>query len=244
MSNGETVSKPSRGRTWLVVVLVILLVAAVVVGYLYYASQKKVLNLLQLNALQAQRLEEFGRLSDQVREFNTRFGERFGRIGTIESIEAVIKDIEAIQKQQLPSSIDSLISEFKATAEKVDYLGEQMEKLEKSLGKPRMVTARETHSQIVLNYLTVEAGLPKDEAERIMKRTALIWELEPGNYVYNLYWNGVFITTVTQGDAKRSPLIVQQRLRQATANYIEELENRLQQLMPSDTLSVTKPTGR
>jgi len=242
MSNGETVSRRPKGRSWIVVVLIIALVAAGVVGYLYFRSQQKVLNLLQLNVLQSQRIDEFGRLSDQVREFNARFGARFGRIQTMEGIDVVIKDIEALQAQQLPSSIDTLIAEFKAIAEKVDYLGDEIDKLENSLGKPHNVAKNETHSQIILNYLTTEAGLSHKEAEQIMKRTALIWELEPGNHVYNIYWNGVFLTTVTQGTAKRSPLIVQKLIRDMTARHIEELEARLQQLAPSDSLGA--PIGR
>jgi type II secretory pathway pseudopilin PulG len=244
MSNGETVSRRPKGRAWIVVVLIIALVAAGVVGYLYFRSQQKVLNLLQLNALQSQRIDEFGKLSDQVREFNARFGARFGKIHNLESIEVVIKDIEAIQAQQLPSSIDTLIAEFKTTAEKVDYLGDQIEKLENSLGKPHMVAKNESHSQIIFNYLMTEAGLSRKDAEQIMKRTALIWELEPGNHVYNIYWNGVFLTTVTQGTAKRSPLIVQKQIRDMTAKYIEELETRLQQLTPPESTGTGAPAGR
>jgi len=58
MSNGE-MSKVRGGKTWLVVVLIVVLVGVLALSFLYYSSQKKVVDMLQLNALQAQRLEEF-----------------------------------------------------------------------------------------------------------------------------------------------------------------------------------------
>ena len=239
MDNINTAEKCGKGMKWLVVVLIIILIAGGIVSYLYYSSQSKVINLLQLNALQMQRLEEFGRLSAQVSEFNNRFGQRFGKIRTLESIPVIISDIEKIQAAEgIPDELDSLIIDFKVTTEKVQYLGDQIEDIEHQLGTPHIVKANETHSAIVLDYLTKEAGLSKAEAEKLMKNTALIWELEPGNHVLNLYWNKIFLTTVTQGEAKRSPLLVQQRIRQTNSQRIEELEMRLNELSPADSVSV------
>jgi LysM repeat protein len=226
----ESSSPSSRPRInrWLIAA-VVALVAVVVVGFLFFHSQRQVMNLLQINALQTQRLDDFGRLADQVRGFNARFGARFGRIHTIENLSALQQDIQTIQQQpNLPGAVDSLMDEFKENADKLDYLGDKIERLEKSLGSPWVVKAGDSHADIAMKFLTTVAELSPAEAKKVLKRTALIWELEPGNRVYNLYYDGVFLTTVTQGDAKQSPLSLQQRMHEATTRRIEDLEARLQ----------------
>lgn len=240
MSNGQTRSERSSGMTWLVVVLVVVLAGGLVTTYLFYENQKKVVNLMQVNALQVQRLDEFGKLSEQVEQFNSRFGDRFGRIHIMQGTDVIVSDIDKIQQQELPGSIDSLINDFKGTAEKVEYLGEKIEKLEKNLGSPQIVKSSDTHSELVLKYLTEEAGLSKEDAMNLMKHTALIWELEPGNNVYNLYLDGIFLTTVTQGSAKNSPLVNQRRVRDATTSYIAELEATIMELTGGDSLKIAK----
>ncbi len=242
MSNGE-MSKVRGGKTWLVVVLIVVLVGVLALSFLYYSSQKKVVDMLQLNALQAQRLEEFGKLSDEVRMFNSRFGTRFGEIKVLAPADSVLSDISRIQGQNPPDAIDTLLTDFRSTAEKLAYLGDKIEKLEARLGSPYKVKANDSHAKLALDFLTKEAGLSPAEAQKVLKRTALIWELEPGNYVYNLYWKDIFLTTVTQGEAKRSPLVVQRRLRESTAQYIEELENQLRSLSLQDSLQTLQETS-
>ena len=137
----------------------------------------------------------------------------------------------------LTAAVESYLKEFgRCHSLRVDLLGDRMEELENAVGNPHVVGRGETHSEIVMNYLTTTAGLARDEADRVMKRTALIWELEPGNRVYNLYWKGVFLTTVTQGDAKRSPLVVQQHVRKATTDRIMALESMLGLTAPDTTM--------
>ena len=213
---------------WMLRIVVILLAILLIGSYLYYRSQTKVVDLLQINAFQGQRLEEYNRLGEQVRSFNQQFGSRFGKISSIENITQANSDIERLKANgNLPSSVDSLVDDFSATLDHVNYLGDKIEKLEKSLGSPHVVKSSETHADICIDYLTHEAGLPTDEAKKILKRTALIWELEPGNQVYNLYYDGVFLTTVTQGTAKSSPLVTQRRAHDAIQKRFSDLEARL-----------------
>lgn len=227
----------STRSPWLLRTAVILLVLVLVAGFLYYRSQRKVVDLLQINALQGQRIEEYNRLGEQVRSFNSQFGARFGKISTIENITQANSDIQRIRDEgKLPSGVDSLMDDFQNTLDHVNYLGDKIERLEKSLGSPHTVKSNETHADIALGYLINEAGLPKDEAKRILKRTALIWDLEPGNAVYNLYYDGVFLTTVTQGSAKSSPLVTQKRARDAMNRKYADLEAQLKTYQASDTV--------
>jgi len=230
--------------SWINRVVILLLIILIVGGFLYYRNQRKVVDLLQLSALQSQRIEEYNKLGDQVRTFNSQFGARFGKISTIENITEANSDIQQIlDNPKIPSGVDSLMNDFQATLDHVNYLGEKIERIENSIGHPHYVRSNENHSNIAMNYLTKEAGLPPDEAKRILKRTALIWELEPGNAVYNLYYDGVFLTTVTQGTAKSSPLVAQRRVREASSKRIASLEEQLRQREAmeqtgSDTLKI------
>lgn len=242
MSNGE-MSTSQGGKKWIVVVLISTLVVVLVLGFLYFNSQRKIVDMLQLNAMQAQRIEEFGKLSDEVRMFNGRFGARFGEIKMLAPMDSVLQDLKQIEDQNPPDAIDTLLTEFRVTAEKLAYLGDKIEKLEARLGSPYKVKSNDSHAKLAMNFLTKEAGLTPAEAQKVLKRTALIWELEPGNYVYNLYWKDIFLTTVTQGDAKRSPLVVQRRLRESTAQYIEELENQLKSLTELDSVKTMQEGG-
>ncbi len=236
----------SDRSSWLLRIAIVLLLIVLIGSYLYYRSQSKVVNLLQMNALQGQRIEEYNRLAEQVRGFNQQFGARYGKISTIENIGAANSDLDKIKAEpNLPSSVDSLITDFGATLDHVNYLGDKIAKLEKSLGAPHKVKSNENHADIAMDYLTHEAGLPPDEAKRILKRTALIWELEPGNAVYNLYYDGVFLTTVTQGTAKSSPLVTQRRAHEATARKFADLEAQLNKARtPQDSTSKDTTGGK
>jgi len=244
MSEGTAASRSESGG-WINRVVILLLVIVIVGGFLYFRSQRKVVDLLQLSAMQNQRIEEYNRLGDQVRAFNSQFGAKFGKISTIENITQANSDIqEILDNPKAPSGVDSLMEDFQTTLDHVNYLGEKISKLENSIGHPHYVKSNENHANIALNYLTGEIGLPTDEAKRILKRTALIWELEPGNAVYNVYYDGVFLTTVTQGTAKSSPLVAQRRVREASSKRIAVLEEQLRQREALDTTrsdSLLKP---
>jgi len=246
MENSQASAATPLSSVWTIRIVILLLLIVIVGGFLYYRSERKVVDLLQLNALQTQRIDEYNRLADQVRNFNAQFGAKFGRISTIENLGDANSDLQKIRDNpNLPGGVDSLMDDFQATLDHVNYLGEKIQNLEKSLGKPHRVKTNETHADIALDYLVHEAGLPKDEAKRILKRTALIWELEPGNAVYNIYYDGVFLTTVTQGEAKSSPLVAQRRVREASSRRIAALEEQLRRLETPDSLpaDTSKPTS-
>jgi LysM repeat protein len=241
-------STKASGSKRTLILIVILLLVALTATILYFKRQSEVVRLLQVNALQNQRLDDFNNLAEKVKTFNSQFGARFGRIHTIENLSAMQSDIEKIkQNGNVPGPVDSLIDDFQNTLDNVNYLGDKIEKIEKSLGSPHVVKSNENHASIALDYLTTVAELPPDEAKKILKRTALIWELEPGNEVYNLYYDGIFLTTVSQGSAKTPPLIAQRRARDAVNRRISDLETQLKAVTtPADTSvktdSLAKPS--
>ena len=221
----------SGAKVQLIIVMsaAFIIAALVVFGYLYYSGHRKVVGLMQMNLLQSERLDKVGELTGQLRRFNSRYGRKYGRINTIDGTGAILNDINEIQENEnLPNDIDSLIMAFENSAENIQDMERKINRIENSLGSPHVVQRGDSHADIVMDFLTREEGLTPAEAKKVMKRTALIWELTPGNYVYNIYYDGIYLTTVTQGTAPGSPLLNQQRVRERTQARIDSLEVELE----------------
>lgn len=217
----DTTEQVKRSNPWPVIIIVALVVL-LIVTFIMFKQQRKVVSLMQLNAVQAQRIEEFDRLGQEVRRFNQKYGAKYGKITTLENLDSLRSDLKALQQSgRLPSDVDSLINDFVSTAAKIEYLSQKIDQLEESIGSPYVVQSGDTHAKIAEDYLVNKAGLSREEAKKVLMRTALVWELEKGNYVYNLYYDGVFLTTVTQGTAKRSPLLLQRQMREAQRRQME-----------------------
>lgn len=84
----------------------------------------------------------------------------------------------------------------------------EMTRIENSLSNPIKVQKGDSHRSICQRYLKDEVKLDDKEVKSILSRTALFNSIIPKFYVYNLYKDGVFLTTVTQGEAKLSPMTV------------------------------------
>lgn len=87
-------------------------------------------------------------------------------------------------------------------------LRKEMDRIESSLSNPIKVQRGETHRSICQKYLKEEVKLDDKEIKSILNRTALFNSIIPKFFVYNLYKDGVFLTTVTQGEAKLSPMTI------------------------------------
>lgn len=90
----------------------------------------------------------------------------------------------------------------------IETLRSEMARIESSLSNPVKVLRGDTHRSICQSYLKDEVKLDDKEIRSILSRTALFNSLIPKFYVYNLYKDGVFLTTVTQGEATLSPMTV------------------------------------
>ncbi|MFQ5640563.1 MAG: hypothetical protein ACE5IR_21490, partial [bacterium] len=82
---------------------------------------------------------------------------------------------------------------------------QQIEEIESSLENPHSVEKGDTHWSVCYEYLTEQKGLSNEKASNLLSRTSLVEQIVPGFYIFNLYYNSVFLTTITQGEASISP---------------------------------------
>lgn len=105
----------------------------------------------------------------------------------------------------------------------IDDLRKEMSRIESTLSNPIKVQKGETHRSICQRYLKDEVKLDDKQVRSILNRTALFNSLIPKFYVYNLYKDGVFLTTVTQGEASLSPMTVSKlSQRRMMSNVLKE----------------------
>lgn len=105
----------------------------------------------------------------------------------------------------------------------IEDLRKEMARIESTLSNPIKVQKGETHRSICQRYLKDEVKLDDKQVRSILGRTALFNSLIPKFYVYNLYKDGVFLTTVTQGEASLSPMTVSKlSQRRMMSNVLKE----------------------
>ncbi len=182
------------------------------------------LNTIQL---QSQQVAALDALAVRVESFNREFGALSGNIKVGEGLD---NNIEQVAKRDIPERAKQALAELEKNIAEIQQMAAKVREYERYLGTPVLVKRGDSHSAIARDYLVKEMGLPAKEADAVLKRTALAWELEPGNQVFSLYKDGLFLSTVTQGSAKRSPLMAQFSSRQAAADKIRALEERVRQL--------------
>lgn len=183
---------------------------------------------LQTIALQTQQVEALDSLARRVEKFNREFGASVGRLQVDENLEASLRGLA--QKAQVPEEARKTLEEFEAAAAEIAQMTATMKEFERYLGAPATVKRGESHAQIARAYLVEQAALPPQEADAVLRRTALAWDVEPGNLVFNLYRDGVLLSTVTQGTARRSPLLAQWAKRRASTARLQELEEKVRGL--------------
>jgi Skp family chaperone for outer membrane proteins len=228
-----TSAAPSK--TWVIVgtvssALLLAAIAYIAVLNFRYAelessSRKAIDAHLQTILLQTQQVDALDQLAVRVDRFNREFGASLGRLQMNESLEKNVAELKA--RVHLPDEAKKTLAEFEQSLAAVQEMSAKMKEFERYLGAPAAIKRGDSHSAIARAYLLNEAKLTPQEADKVMRRTALDWELEPGNLVFNLYHEGTLLTTVTQGTAKHAPLMVQWMRRQAAANRVAELEEKL-----------------
>jgi hypothetical protein len=110
------------------------------------------------------------------------------------------------ERKDIPQ--DPELKKINVMLDNIDEMRKEMARIEGSLSNPIKVQKGETHRSIVQRYLKDDVKLDDKQVKSILSRTALFNSLIPNFYVYNLYKDGVFLTTVTQGEAKLSPMTV------------------------------------
>jgi hypothetical protein len=225
----------SRRGKIIIVVLALLVLGVGVYAFVLYDqlvqlredSSRTIAAHLETIALRNQQVEALDALANRVDEFNRQFGSKIGKIN-VENLEGTIDNLK--QKGHLPDDAKRTLDQFEQSAAEIDAMTTKMKEFERYLGAPVTVKRGETHKQIAERYLTEEAKLGPKEAEEVVRKTALDWEVEPGNQIFNLYHDGLLLTTVTQGTAKRPPMLAQWAKRRATEAKTRELEDKIKEL--------------
>lgn len=238
--------RADRQRTRLIVAgLALLLVGAAVYGFLQHRELVRLRNdssrliqaQLETIALANQQVAALDELATAVDGFNRQFG---GEVGHVE-LNNLEGSIQNLRKQgHLPEDAKRSLDEFRKTAAGIAEMAAKMKEFEQYLGAPVIARKGESHADLARRYLLEQTGLPPREAEEVLRRTALDWEIEPGNQVFNLYHNGILLTSVTQGSARRAPVMVQWARRRAVQKKREALEARVAELEAQ--LAANQPT--
>jgi hypothetical protein len=240
LSNRTTIIAGVVGAVLLLTSVIYLFVLRGELADLRKSSSQAIEAHLKTIYFQTQQVEALDRLAGRVDRFNREFGASLGKLQLSDNLEGDIKAMQ--QKAHLPDEAKKTLDEFEQSVTAIDEMAAKVKEYERYLGAPATVKHGDTHSQIVHRYLTDEAKLSPQEADQVLRRTALAWELEPGNEVYNLYHEGILLSTVTQGTAKRPPLMAQFAQRQAVQARLQELEEKLKQCEPKPAPEPTGPT--
>ena len=81
---------------------------------------------------------------------------------------------------------DPELKSLKWMVDDVNSLREKIDSIENSLKNPHKVKRGDSHWKISYNYLTKQAGLEKEKASDLLRRTALVDNIIPGFFTFNL----------------------------------------------------------
>jgi len=178
--------------------------------------------------LQNQQIDALDQLAVRVAKFNKEFGAEVGLVRVDEGLNSNVGDLE--KKATAPDQAKKTLAELEETISAIRGMTAKLKEYERFLGQPVAVKPGDSHAAIARRYLVDEVKLSPKEAETVLRKTALAWELDPGNQVFNLYHDGLLFTTVTQGAARRPPLLAQLSQRQASAARVQDLEEKVRAL--------------
>jgi hypothetical protein len=158
---------------------------------------------------------------EKIAEFNdTRMeGERtvqFGELFTDELSDEQRDILDQMLAEEQDISYRSLLGRIITDRDLIRNLQAKILQLEKSLPEQFVVVAKgNTHYSLAREYLTNQAGLPKDKVGDLVSRADLTDELATGNKVWFFYdeERDNLGTYVTQGDADRMPIAIRRALK-------------------------------
>ena len=210
----------------------IIITTLVTIGGIVYSSYQKgerqIYYLQSVILQQENQLKAYSKLALQIEHFNRKFSSRYGIINPDDGIITIKRRINDIEESVLyKSELDKIMDDFHKTISQVEQINKKLERLNTQIHSPQIVASGDTHEKISRKFLTDEIGLMPKEAEQIINKTALCWDIELGNFIYNVYYDGIYLTTVTQGKAPISPSKAQARVRLAYKKKIENLNSQI-----------------
>ncbi|MEW6455674.1 MAG: hypothetical protein AB1410_03010 [Acidobacteriota bacterium] len=119
------------------------------------------------------------------------------------------KKKEEISWQEQQATLQNQINELKQTISEKDSeisrLNEEIKRLQEQIPVAHTVEKGDSHYNISMDYLMKDKGLGEEEARNLLKSVKLFHPLLIGFKIWNYYFNKVFGTFITQGEAKISP---------------------------------------
>jgi len=130
-----------------------------------------------------------------------------------EGVEVNLLNLNDQQKDALQKRIDneedvsvkSLLEDILEKNKEISELQARIAEIEEMLPKPHIVKEGENHYQIAMDFLINEKNIDKEQAIKLVERTALLDTMVPGFKVWNFYAEDEYGTSVTQGTAPISP---------------------------------------
>ncbi len=112
--------------------------------------------------------------------------------------------LEKRVKEEKDNSTAALIQEILDRDKQIKELDSRVARLRAELPKPQIATEKDNHFAMAVRFLKGK-GIAEDKAKTLAARANIMEELQPGWQVYQQYFNGTYLTTVTQGKASVSP---------------------------------------
>lgn len=112
--------------------------------------------------------------------------------------------LEKRVKEEKDNGTASLIQEILDRDKQIKDLESRVARLKAELPKPQIATEKDNHFALAVRFLKAK-GIGEDKAKTLAAKANLMEELQPGWQVYHQYFNGTYLTTVTQGKADISP---------------------------------------
>jgi len=112
--------------------------------------------------------------------------------------------LEKRVKEEKDNSTAALLQEILDRDKQIKELDQRVARLKAELPKPQVAKENDNHFTMAVRFLKGK-GLSEEKAKTLAAKANLMEELQPGWQVYHQYFNGTYLTTVTQGSAAVSP---------------------------------------
>lgn len=194
----------------------------------YRVGERQIVAFHQVALLHDEEIRAYAELGSLVERFNAEFSGNYEAISIQSDLDQMELRLASIRRSRpVDLGVKEIMEDFGNRVQAIRQLQAQMRRLSGQINEPWVVKSGDAHSEIAWSFLRDEIGVSDAEARRIIERTGLIWDLEPGNYIYNVYVNGIYLTTVTQGEAQISPQQAAARTRLSLNQRIKKLQQRL-----------------
>jgi uncharacterized protein YneF (UPF0154 family) len=205
---------------YIYIIIGLLLLVLVLLGYfIFFQSKKETLktndNTLQLleDYKNAQKLSELEKKANEIQSeivsISDVYKDKTGDKSLVGNLSNLSPEEQTLLKQRIADekdiSLKSLLQEILEKNKEIWELRAKIAEIEIKLPPPHIAREGETHFQVAMDFLINEKQVDKKQTQKLIESTLLMEPLKPGFKVWNFYSEGVFLSSVTQGNALISP---------------------------------------